>query len=108
MTHKDGTIPFWVHSGSAIASNEQIRITPSLKSQKGSIWSKTALNSSDWEIEVTMKISGRNRIGADGMAIWYTEQIGSEGNVFGSNDYWKGLGIFLDSFDNDGQVYKLN
>ena len=26
------------------------------------------------------------------------------GPVFGSNDMWKGLGIFFDSFDNDGQV----
>jgi len=29
---------------------------------------------------------------------------GIEGPVFGSNDYWKGLGVFFDSFDNDGQV----
>ena len=27
-----------------------------------------------------------------------------EGTVFGSNDQWKGLGIFLDSFDNDALV----
>ncbi len=93
-----------MHSGSAIASNDQIRITPSLKSQKGAIWSKMALNRTDWEIEVKMKVSGRSRIGADGMAIWFTEQMGTEGNVFGSNDHWKGLGIFLDSFDNDGKV----
>ena len=29
---------------------------------------------------------------------------GIEGPVFGSNDYWKGLAVFFDSFDNDGQV----
>lgn len=37
-------------------------------------------------------------------AFWYTAQRGTEGPVFGSNDQWKGLGIFFDSFDNDGQV----
>jgi hypothetical protein len=37
-------------------------------------------------------------------AFWFTEEKGVEGPVFGSNDYWKGLGIFLDSFDNDLQV----
>ena len=37
-------------------------------------------------------------------ALWFTEQKGSEGQVFGSNDQWKGLGVFLDSFDNDNQV----
>ena len=37
-------------------------------------------------------------------AVWYTETPGLEGNVFGSNDMWNGLGVFFDSFDNDGQV----
>jgi hypothetical protein len=37
------------------------------------------------------------------LALWYTEEIGKEGPVFGSNDHWVGLGVFLDSFDNDGQ-----
>ena len=33
--------------------------------------------------------------------------MGTDGPVFGSNDNWNGLGIFLDSFDNDGQVIIL-
>lgn len=33
-----------------------------------------------------------------------TEQSGVDGHVFGSNDNWKGLGVFLDSFDNDALV----
>ena len=37
-------------------------------------------------------------------AVWFTEMKGIEGPVFGSNDYWKGLAVFFDSFDNDGQV----
>lgn len=39
-------------------------------------------------------------------ALWFTENPGSLGPVFGSADKWKGLGIFFDSFDNDGQVRK--
>lgn len=103
LVFKDGTIPFWEHSGSAIPSNDQIRITPSIKSQKGRIWSRNAIAAPDWEIEVIMRVNGRGRIGADGMAIWFTDKIGVDGPVFGSNDQWNGLGIFLDSFDNDGQ-----
>jgi len=41
----------------------------------------------------------------DGMclkAFWYTEKRLEEGPVFGSADRWNGLGIFFDSFDNDG------
>lgn len=42
-------------------------------------------------------------------AIWFTEEKGQRDNimentVFGSADRWNGLGIFLDSFDNDNQV----
>ena len=37
-------------------------------------------------------------------AFWYTEEKGVEGPVFGSNDYWKGLAVFMDSFDNDAAV----
>lgn len=103
LVFKDGTIPFWTHSGSTIPSNDQIRITPSIRSQKGSIWTNQKINSTNWEIEALLKINGRGRIGADGMAIWFTEEKGTEGPVFGSNDFWKGLGIFLDSFDNDMQ-----
>lgn len=29
--------------------------------------------------------------------------MGQEGPVFGSSDMWDGLGVFFDSFDNDGQ-----
>jgi hypothetical protein len=37
-------------------------------------------------------------------ALWYTTQKGMDGSVFGSSDQWNGLGVFMDSFDNDGQV----
>ncbi|ESO01927.1 hypothetical protein HELRODRAFT_122015, partial [Helobdella robusta] len=100
---KDGTVPFWDHYGSAIASADSIRITPSLKSKKGSIWGKEKVTAEDWEVDVKFTVTGRGRLGADGLAVWYTTERGIEGPVFGSKDQWNGLGVFLDSFDNDGQ-----
>lgn len=41
-------------------------------------------------------------------AVWYAENQGLEGPVFGSADMWNGVGIFFDSFDNDGKVYLLS
>ena len=67
LVFKDGTIPFWHHSGATIASNDQVRLTPSLRSQKGQIWSKHTMTNNNWEIEVSLRVSGRGRIGADGM-----------------------------------------
>jgi mannose-binding lectin 1 len=101
LAFKDGTVPFWTFGGSAIASDEQVRITPSIRSQKGWIWSKNPLSADRWVLDIKLRVTGRGRVGADGMAVWLTEQPGVEGTVFGSNDQWKGLGIFLDSFDND-------
>lgn len=103
LVQRDNTIPFWEYSGDALAGDEGIRITPSLRSKKGAVWSKNALMSPNWQIEVAVRVTGRGRIGADGMAIWFTEAKGHEGNVFGSSDQWRGLGVFLDSFDNDNQ-----
>lgn len=37
------------------------------------------------------------------MAFWYTQDRMVSGEVFGSKDYWRGLGIFFDSFDNDNK-----
>ncbi|CAF1060230.1 unnamed protein product [Rotaria sordida] len=107
LAFKDGSIPFWTFGGSAIASDEQIRITPSIRSQKGWVWSKNTLSADSWLLDVKLRVTGRGRLGADGMAIWFTENPGVEGSVFGSNDQWKGLGIFLDSFDNDALTTQL-
>ncbi|CAJ0931820.1 unnamed protein product [Ranitomeya imitator] len=104
LVQGDGTVPFWVHTGNAIPSADQIRIAPSLKSQKGSVWTKSASSFENWEVEVTFRVTGRGRIGADGLAIWYTAAQGLAGNVYGSADTWNGVGIFFDSFDNDGKV----
>ena len=44
------------------------------------------------------------RNGADGMAFWYTSSTLELGPVFGANNYFDGLGIFFDTYDNDGKV----
>jgi len=103
LVNKQGKVPFWNHYGSAIPSEDQIRITPSLKDQKGGLWAKTVTEKEFWEVEVFLKISGRGRVGGDGTAVWFTEDAGHPGPVFGSADKWKGMGLFFDSFDNDGE-----
>nr|XP_028604220.1 protein ERGIC-53 [Podarcis muralis] len=103
LVQGDGSVPFWVHTGNAIPSADQIRITPSLKSQRGSVWTKSKSIFEYWEIEVTFRVTGRGRVGADGLAVWFTEEQGLDGPVFGAADNWNGVGIFFDSFDNDAK-----
>jgi len=103
LAQKDGSVPFFEYAGNAIASEESVRVTPSLRSQKGMIWSKELTNFDWWEVELTFKVTGRGRIGADGLAFWYSAAKGVEGPVYGANDQWIGLGVFFDSFDNDNK-----
>ncbi|XP_053982255.1 protein ERGIC-53 [Hylaeus volcanicus] len=104
LAQKDGSVPFWEYGGNAIASAENVRVAPSLRSQKGAIWVKQPVLCEWWEVELIFRITGRGRIGADGLAFWYTTTKGAyNGTVFGSSDQWNGLGIFFDSFDNDNK-----
>nr|XP_023020150.1 protein ERGIC-53 [Leptinotarsa decemlineata] len=104
LAQKDGSVPFWEYGGNAIASSENVRIAPSLRSQKGAIWIKQPVNFDWWDVDISFRITGRGRIGADGLAFWYTQNKGAyDGEVFGSSDQWVGLGLFFDSFDNDNK-----
>ncbi|XP_072881583.1 protein ERGIC-53-like isoform X2 [Hemitrygon akajei] len=101
LVFRDDSIPFWTHHGSALPSLDQVRIVPSIRSQSGSVWTKNNVAFENWEVEIAFRIIGRNRIGADGLAIWYTSETGPSGPVFGAADHWHGVGIFFDTFDND-------
>ncbi|KAI6208270.1 ERGIC-53-like protein [Aphelenchoides besseyi] len=104
LAQRDGSIPYFVVTGDAIASNEQLRLAPSIRSKKGIAWNKRAFTESEnFELDVAFKVTGQSRIGADGLAIWYTQQQGTLGPVYGANDYWNGMAVIFDSFDNDGQ-----
>ncbi|KRT85772.1 hypothetical protein AMK59_761, partial [Oryctes borbonicus] len=104
LAQKDGSVPFWEYGGNCIASSENVRLAPSLRSQKGAIWTKVPITFDYWEVDVAFRVTGRGRVGADGLAFWYTLNKGSyDGDVFGSSDKWVGLGVFFDSFDNDNK-----
>lgn len=106
----------------AIASSENVRVAPSLRSQKGAIWTRQPINFEWWDVDIAFRVTGRGRVGADGLvwglnllpldcffinsfqAFWYVQNKGAyDGDVFGSSDKWIGLGLFFDSFDNDGK-----
>jgi hypothetical protein len=36
--------------------------------------------------------------GADGLAFWYTEKIDKAGSLFGNDEYFKGIGIVVDTY----------
>lgn len=104
LVQADMTVPFWMLHGDTVAGDDKIRVVPSIRDKKGLAWCKTPFEPKEWEIEVHVRIEGKGRLGADGLGLWYTSHNGELGTVYGAKDEWEGLGIFLDSFDNNNQM----
>ena len=52
------------------------------------IWARSPTNFEWWETEIQFRVTGRGRIGADGLAFWFTAAKGFEGPVSWHNYYW--------------------
>ncbi|XP_043219096.1 vesicular integral-membrane protein VIP36-like [Amphibalanus amphitrite] len=101
----------WELRGSAFASDTFIRLTPDARSMQGGLWNRHPCYSRNWEMEVHFKVfgSGKDLFG-DGFAIWYVRDPstcpgGAHCSVFGSNDYFVGLGVILDTYNNYNGVH---
>jgi hypothetical protein len=93
----------WEVSAGAYFSKTYCRLTPDKQSRTGILWNAFRVTMTDWEVEFDFLINGKKSYGGDGFAFWFTEQKSLMGHVFGSADYWKGLAIVFDSYNNDGQ-----
>lgn len=96
-------IKFWDVGGSSAYHGDFVRLTPQKQSKTGYVWNSAVTEMKDWEALIEFKIEGKKNYGGDGFAFWFTEGAELVGPVFGSADYWKGLGIFFDTFNNDGK-----
>ncbi|KAJ6228593.1 vesicular mannose-binding lectin [Anaeramoeba flamelloides] len=94
-------LPHWDFTGSAKSFQDYIQLTTDEQHQQGLIFHKTLAAFKYWEAEIEFKIHGSTDDGADGMAFWYTKERNEIGTVFGSKNQFTGLGIFLDTHDND-------
>ena len=104
--YNDGRLyEMWTMSGSTTVSEDFLRLTPELQSQHGSLWTHSSISAStlgeEWEVTIKFKVHGTGvDFFGDGFAFWYTSEANEYGPVFGSRDYWTGLGVFFDTFDN--------
>eukprot|EP00123_Amoebidium_parasiticum_P012073 comp21093_c0_seq1/m.28470 comp21093_c0_seq1/g.28470 ORF comp21093_c0_seq1/g.28470 comp21093_c0_seq1/m.28470 type:complete len:458 (-) comp21093_c0_seq1:387-1760(-) len=90
----------WDVEGSTLVNEKSVRLVPSAQNRKGRIWNHAASNMTAWEFRVEFMIFGK-KVGADGMGIWYSKRKDGGDSVFGGPDKWEGLGIFIDTFDNN-------
>jgi len=94
-------MPFWDFMGSVVVTSNYVRLTPDLQSKFGALWNSVPVTSRNWELQVQFKVHGKGKdLFGDGFAIWYTKERMTPGPVFGSKDYFTGLGIILDTYSN--------
>jgi mannose-binding lectin 2 len=84
-----------------IRTDSYIRLTSDKPSQSGWLFSRVPLTATNWEVEIEFKITGKNNLYGDGLAMWVTRQRGQTGQVFGSVDNFEGLGLFIDTYKNN-------
>jgi len=84
-----------------IRADSYIRLTGDRQEQAGWVWSRLPLTATNWEIEVEFKIHGTGNLFGDGTALWVTKQRASPGPVFGFQDNFEGLGLFIDTYKNN-------
>ncbi|KAJ3108370.1 hypothetical protein HDU97_001495 [Phlyctochytrium planicorne] len=81
--------------------NRFVRLTQDRQSKAGWLWGKVPFTSASWVIEIEFKVSGAGTsLFGDGFAFWYVSERETAGPVFGSKDYFTGLGVFFDTYSN--------
>ena len=53
------------------------------------------------QIEVEFSVNGKGNLYGDGMGIFITKERAQQGPVFGFQDRFEGLGIFVDTYKNN-------
>ncbi|KAI9633926.1 lectin [Dioszegia hungarica] len=89
-----------------INTNKHVRLVQDKPSQNGYLWSRMPLSVMNWQIEFEFKVDGSaHNIYGDGFALWISKDRAKVGPVFGSVDYFTGLGIFFDTYANSRHSY---
>ncbi|SNX82010.1 related to vesicular integral-membrane protein VIP36 [Melanopsichium pennsylvanicum] len=100
---------FWDFGADSIVdTNKHIRLTQDRPSQMGWLWSRLPLTAENFEIVFEFKVDGHaHHIAGDGMALWLTQDRAKPGPVFGSINYFTGLGLFFDTYPNSRHTYSF-
>ncbi|XP_018425228.1 PREDICTED: vesicular integral-membrane protein VIP36 [Nanorana parkeri] len=97
------SMSLWDFMGNTILTSQYVRLTPDESSKQGSIWNRIPCFLKDWELHVHFRIhgSGKKNLHGDGFALWYAKDRLEPGPVFGNQDKFHGLAVFVDTYPND-------
>lgn len=96
----------WKAVGATVITDHYVRLTPDEGQQVGQLWNMQPLELPDFEIVLGLSIRKKSN-GADGIALWVAEQpekrlAPPHAQLLGNTYRFKGFGILLDIYDNDG------
>lgn len=92
---------YWHLIGNTLVTDRFIRLTSDTQSKAGGLWNSIPVTYPDWEMHVHFKVHGTGKeLFGDGFAIWYARDPRVSGSVFGYQDYFHGLAIFMDTYSN--------
>ena len=55
-----------------------------------------------WVQKIKFNVNGVGSVGADGFAFWLAREVNILGNFFGYQERFTGIGVVIDTYDNDG------
>eukprot|EP00818_Percolomonas_sp_WS_P001147 CAMPEP_0117451556 /NCGR_PEP_ID=MMETSP0759-20121206/9074_1 /TAXON_ID=63605 /ORGANISM="Percolomonas cosmopolitus, Strain WS" /LENGTH=526 /DNA_ID=CAMNT_0005244171 /DNA_START=40 /DNA_END=1617 /DNA_ORIENTATION=+ len=96
------SIPHFEYGGSAVATENFVRLVPAVKSRVGWMWNLDPLEKNNWQVILEFHIHNSHSPGADGLAFWYTKNPKIIGPLYGYIENFNGLGIIFDTYDNNG------
>jgi len=95
-------LPYWRLEGDASVTQDFVRVVPDRQSKRGGLWNAVPNNYENWEMVFKVRISGSSQIGADGLAMWLVSNPSpNPRDFFGFKEKFIGLGIIIDTYDND-------
>lgn len=84
-----------------VRNHEYIRLTSDNPHQVGSMFAKLPIQADSFEMELSFHIHSKAReLVADGLALWFLDKKLQTGDVFGCQNNFNGLGIFVDTYKN--------
>ena len=110
----DKTAVYWNYGGSTVLTQSSIRLTPSTQDRRGWLWNEYPLESNNWEVEWVVEVTSKPHFGGDGMCLWALGPMDDpsaiasrvdalDGPIFGMKSDFRGLGVCVDVYDNDGK-----
>eukprot|EP01059_Diplonema_ambulator_P012444 TRINITY_DN22773_c0_g1_i1.p1 TRINITY_DN22773_c0_g1~~TRINITY_DN22773_c0_g1_i1.p1 ORF type:complete len:289 (+),score=59.01 TRINITY_DN22773_c0_g1_i1:88-954(+) len=95
-----GGLQHWKLLGNAVMTDDAIKLTGMLPSQRGGFYNTEEMELEHWQVKMKFRVKG-NAQGADGFVLWYVAEEPTMGEMWGNSMNFKGFGLVFDTFDND-------